>query len=155
VIDAFLDGLRSGFSADLHIEGDTLLAERTFTFGARVGSRSLLIRADIPQDLSALKDTVEAHLRSEGLKAIQPDCPLGDIAAIQVTGIRGGVWDLWGDDPQQAQQDLESSVLGTDGTAEAMNITLVDQTAEDAGIGMTLEELVGKGGDSGGDELKE
>lgn len=144
VIDAFLDGRRSGFSADLHIEGDTLMADRGFAFGARVGNRSLLVRADIPADLVELRHWLEEHLRSRGLRAVEVDSRLGDIAAIQVTGIRGGVWDLWGDDAGMARQDLEKTVLGPDATPEGLSVSFTQGPEEDSGIGMTLEDLIGE-----------
>ncbi|MGI8425456.1 MAG: hypothetical protein ACR2FO_01665 [Actinomycetota bacterium] len=153
VIDSFIDGRRSGFSADLHIEGDTLLADRMFTFGARVGSRSILIRADVPQDLLELKEWLEEHLVSKGLSEIEPDARLGDIAAIQVTGIRGAAWDLWGEDSSVAMGDLERTVLGADGSPEAMTMSFSEQK-EDSGIGMTLEELIGER-DAGGQDTQE
>ena len=153
VVDAFVEGRRSGFSAQLHIEGDTLLADRMVTLGARVGSRSLLVRADVPQDLFELKKWLEEYLMSKGLLQIEPDSRLGDIAAIQVTGIRGASWDLWGDDAAGATADLEKAVLGTDATPEAMGLSFSDDK-EDSGIGMTLEDLIGER-DSGGQDSQE
>lgn len=142
VLDAFLDGGRSGFSAELHIEGDTLLAERGFAFSARLGDRTLLVRGDTPADLVELKHWLEEHLYSRGLTPLELDARLGDVAAIQITGIRGGVWDLWGVDPDRSRQDLERAVLGTDANPEGMTVSFSGPD-EDSGIGMTLEDLIG------------
>lgn len=120
------------------------MAERGFAFGARVGNRSLLVRADIPASLVELKQWLEEHLRSRGLEALELDSRLGDIAAIQVTGIRGGVWDLWGDNPDTARQDLEKAVLGPDARPEDLTVTFSNSSEEDTGIGMTLEDLIGE-----------
>lgn len=152
VIDAFLEGRRSGFSADLHIEGDTLLAQRGFTLGARLGSGSLLVRADIPPGLAGLKRWLEEHLQSKGLAALEPDARLGDVAAIQVTGIRGGVWDLWGIDAENSRQALERAVLGPDASPEGMVVSFSEGAEEDSGIGMTLEDLIGEPGSEQEDE---
>lgn len=144
LLDGFLEGARTGFSADLHIEGDSLLAQRSFTLGARVGPHSLLVRVDIPSNVVELKHWLEEHLRSRGLAALEPDALLGDVAAIQITGIRGGVWDLWGTDPDLSRQNLEAAVLGSDISPEGMGVTFTDVAEEDSGIGMTLEDLIGE-----------
>lgn len=148
LVESFLQGARTGFSADLHIEGDTLLAQRMFTFGARLASGSVLLRADVPGDLLELKERFEQELRSGGLRAVEPDARLGDVAAIQVTGIRGAAWDLWGQDPSEAHKAMERVVLGDDGIA----IDLVEGPVEDTGVGMTLEDLLGELGEERGDK---
>lgn len=144
VADAFLEGRRSGFSADLHIEGDTLLAQRGIAFAARLGDRSFLVRADVPPNLVELRQWLEEHLRSRALALLEPDCRLGDIAAIQVTGIRGAVWDLWGAEAEQALQDLKKAVLGPDASPAETSVTFSGSDQEDSGIGMTLEDLIGE-----------
>lgn len=146
LVDGFLEGSRSGFSADLHIEGDTLLAQRGFALGARLGSRMMLVRVDIPEDVVRRKSWLEEHLLSRGLAVLEPDARLGDVAAIQVTGIRGGVWDLWGVDAAEARQALEQAVLGPDASPAAMRVTFSEGPEIDSGVGMTLEDLIGESG---------
>ena len=138
VIDAFVDGARSGFSDDIHIEDDMLLAERMIPFGVRLGPSSLLLREDVPSTVSTMRAAVEKHLETRSFTKLEPDARLGDIAAIQVTGIRGGVWDLWGQDPDVARQDLERAARGDDG----IPLEFTDAAGQDLGTGMTLDELL-------------
>jgi hypothetical protein len=142
VFDAFMEGARTGHSQELHIEDAMLLAERMVPFGVRLGRQSLLVRADLPADLMELKEAVEAHLRSRGLRPLEPDARLGDIAALQVTGIRGGVWDLWGNEPGDARRDLERAAVG--GDTIALEAAAASGGIDDSAIGMTLEDLLGE-----------
>lgn len=145
LIGAFLDGARTGFSADLHIEDQMLLAERMIPLGVRVGRRSLLLRADVAPPMADLKRAVEEYLQAKGLRLLDADTRLGDIAAIQTIGVRGAAWDLWGEDRAEADRDLEKAALGEDAA-------MVDTSSSgpgDAGIGMTLEELLGDDRHSG------
>ncbi|MGH2809505.1 MAG: hypothetical protein ACRDIA_01345 [Actinomycetota bacterium] len=148
LVEAFLGGGRTGFSAELHIESDTLLAQRSFVIGARLGPDAFLVRSDVPQDILELKDRFEQQLRSTGFADVEPEARLGDIAAIQVTGIRGAFWDLWGKDASKAHRALERAVLGDDGGS----LEMVHGPVEDTGVGMTLEDLLGEIGDERGDK---
>lgn len=148
LLDAWLEGARTGFSAELHIEDRVLLVDRSVPFGGRLGLRSVLIRTHMPGGLGEIKTAVEDHLRARGLECLEPEARLAEIAGIQVTGVRGALWDLWGDDRARAQEDLQRAALGDD-------ILAVQEssigTAGDAGVGMTLDELLG--GDQGDREL--
>jgi hypothetical protein len=136
-IHAFLDGARSGFCDEVHIQEDMMLAARMIPLAVRVGFRSLLIRATVVPAVAKTKRAVEKHLGRHGLIKVEPDARLGDTAALQATGVRGGVWDLWGDDPAQARRDLERAAVGDDVGA----LQLTAGFGEDSGPGMTLEEL--------------
>ncbi len=138
VIDAFLEGARSGFSEKVHIEDDMLLADRMVAVGVRLGPRSVLIRDDIPLEVTKTREAVEALLTDRGLTKLEPDARLGDVAAIQVTGVRGGVWDLWGDDAERARRDLERAAVGGDNVA----LQFSEGPGHDWGAGMTLDELL-------------
>ena len=138
VVDAFLEGARSGFSEQTHIEEEMLLADRMVTLGVRLGARSLLVRDDIPPSISSTRQAVENVLEQRGLSKIEPDARLGDVAAIQVTGVRGGVWDLWGEDAGQARRDLERAAVG----GETVALQLTEGPGHDWGAGMTLDELL-------------
>lgn len=112
-----------------------LLLSRMTVFGVRLENRCLLLRRDVPADLVETKKRVEAHLRGSGLELVQAEADLGDVAAIQIAGIRGGTWDLWGDDATSAHEALKVAVLGDDGPLEMGPVG-------DMAPGMTLEDLL-------------
>ena len=138
VVDAVLEVGRTGFSEELHIEDEMLLADRMVTVGVRLGSRALLLRGDVPPGVDQTKEGIEGLLGARGLSKLEPDARLGDIAAIQITGIRGAVWDLWGEDAEQARRDLERAAVG----GETLALQLTEGPGHDWGAGMTLDELL-------------
>lgn len=140
VVSAFLEGRRHGFCPELHIEDDMLLAERMVPCGVRIGTSSLLLRVDVPPSAGPILRAVAEHLRESGLEVVDPDADLGDVAAIQVTGVRGGCWDLWGDIADAAREALRRAALG----GEEIGLDM-EETRPDAAPGMTLEELLGDG----------
>lgn len=139
LIDAFVSGARSGSSEEAHIEDAQLLAERMTVVAVRVCPRVLLVRVDIPHTAAREKTSLEDHLTANGFRNVEPDARLGDIAAIQIAGIRGGVWDLWGEDAAAAHRELERAVLADDFAAFGGGTP-----APAEGVGMTLDELLGE-----------
>lgn len=139
MIHAFVGGEDAGFSAETHIEENMLLLERMSVIGVRLSERCLLLRSDIRDELIVMKAGIEGILDRMGLHLICPGADLGDIAAIQIAGIRGGSWDLWGEDGPSADDALKRAVLGDDGP-----IGLGNGPMSDMGPGMTLEDLLGE-----------
>ncbi|MBA2726468.1 MAG: hypothetical protein H0U53_10800 [Actinobacteria bacterium] len=139
MIHTFLGGGNAGFSADAHIEENVLLLDRMSVIGVRLAQRCLLLRSDIRDDLTAMKARIAELLRADGLNLIESQADLGDIAAIQIAGIRGGSWDLWGDDGTSSTDALKRAVLGDDGPIGRLN-----GPTSDMGPGMTLEDLLGE-----------
>lgn len=136
LLDAFLSGARTGSSEEAHIEDAQLLAHRMTVLAVRIAPRVLLVRDRVP-DADAEKASLEGFLVGRGLHNVEPDARLGDIAAIQTTGIRGLVWDLWGEDPADAHRELERAVLADDAIAFGSEVPSAQ------GVGMTLDELLG------------
>ncbi|MGI8407375.1 MAG: hypothetical protein ACR2L3_02565 [Actinomycetota bacterium] len=139
MIHTFLGGGNAGFSADAHIEENMLLLDRMSVIGVRLAKRCLLLRSDIRDDLTVMKARIAELLRADGLHLIESQADLGDIAAIQIAGIRGGSWDLWGDDGASGTDALKRAVLGDDGPIGGLNGPMSDM-----GPGMTLEDLLGE-----------
>lgn len=134
LVDSFLAGARAGYSEALHIEDELLLLDRMIPLAVRLGGRSLLVRADVRGGSVETKRRLEEHLRAEALRLIEAEAALGDIAAIQKTGIRGGVWDLWGEDDESALDALRRAAAGDD--------PLAFEAIGDLAPGMTLDELL-------------
>lgn len=139
LIGSFLDGTATGFSDEAHIETNQLLLERMVSAAVRLSQDSVLLRRDLPPDLAGCANALESHLRSNGLDLVDPDTRLGDIAAIQTIGIRGGSWDLWGRDASTARRDLERVVMGDD-----PSLSIAEAPTADGAVGMTLDDLFGE-----------
>ncbi len=137
LLESFLAGADDGFSAEAHVEGPQLLVARMIPVAVRLGPRSLLVRADTPEEAVATKAAIEFLLASSGLRKVEPKAALGDVAAIQITAVRGGEWDLWGEEAGPAHRDLERAVLGDDEHA----LTEPAHSADQA-VGMNLEDLL-------------
>ncbi|MFN2388214.1 MAG: hypothetical protein ABR575_01205 [Actinomycetota bacterium] len=114
-----------------------MLLGRMGLLGVRLGSRSLLLRCDVDPALAHVKGRVETLLHDRGLDLVEPDARLGDIAAIQVAGIRGAMWDLWGDDRGRAVDDLNRAALGDDADPGA-----APGPTSDLAPGMSLDDLL-------------
>ncbi len=60
VIRAFLAAESTApHSERLHVEGDVLRADRDAPAALRIGSRTVLVRTDLPDDLVPLRRTIE------------------------------------------------------------------------------------------------
>lgn len=100
LVDAYLDGNRTGHSPDLHIEDDTLLIDRLQPIALRLGNAALLIRTDAPTG------RVQARATVRGLRLIEDDPPLATVVALQVLGLPAASWALWGDDADESRSRL-------------------------------------------------
>ncbi len=142
VVLAFLDGGGPTFSNELHIEDNLLFVDRMSLFAVRIGDEALLVRRDVDTSGEDLKGSVEDLLREQGLRLLEADTRLGDVVAIQMAGIRGGSWDLWGRAPERAAAELHAAVLGDDTLAAHASGPLGD-----LGPGLSLEEILGEDGE--------
>lgn len=98
-------GSTAGVSPEAHIEGALLLAG-DHPLAIRVEGDAALVRDQVPGDVAALRARLERFLESEGLHLIEQDAPLGALVGIEVSGLRGDAWSLWGRDPEQGQAAL-------------------------------------------------
>lgn len=99
-------------SAQFHIEGAVLVAGGDVAAAIRIGPRSFLLRADLPEDLQGAKRAVEQALQAEGITFLDGETLLAAPVAIQVLGIRMSTWDLWGADIDESFARLRASAAG-------------------------------------------
>lgn len=102
VLGSFARDEAAGHSPRFHVERPTLLVGRTVAAAVRIGPRTLLVRADLPDRLASAKGEVEEALAAEGLTCFDEDTLLATPIALQLFGLRLSSWDLWGDDIDQA-----------------------------------------------------
>lgn len=130
LVAAFLSGAGRGFSEHLHVEGDALLSERSMHVAVRLAPGVVLLRNDVPR---AARTAVERVLEAAGARRVESDSAFGAIAALQVTGLRGASWDLWGEDDAAALEAVRKGAAGDDP---------IPAVASDLAPGMTLEDLI-------------
>lgn len=136
MVAGFVAGATAGFCDELHIEERLLFFQRMTLIAVLVEPRTLLIKNEEAAEIDRCGTRVQEVLERHDLKLVDGDTALGDIAAIQLAGIRGSTWDLWGRDRSSALQALRSTVAGDDLEPSAPGI------APDMAVGMTLEELI-------------
>ena len=114
VIRAFARREPAGHSENFHAEGDVLLVDRTIGAVLRIGGATVLVRRDLPDDLLALKPTIEDGLGAEDFSLLDEETLFGPPVAIQMLGNRVSSWDLWGTDIEAAFAALRSAAVGGD-----------------------------------------
>ncbi|MBA3956021.1 MAG: hypothetical protein H0X58_05085 [Acidimicrobiia bacterium] len=98
VLECFARDVAAGHSTRFNVERPTLLVDRNVAAAVRIAPRTVLVRADLPPDLTPAKGEVEAALATEGLTCLDEDTLLATPVALQLFGLRLSSWDLWGDD---------------------------------------------------------
>lgn len=115
VLHGFLGGGEASaeyYSALFHVEGKALMAGGDVACAIRLGSTSVLLRLDLPDDLAGVTSTVEAAMAADGMTNLDHETKLGPAVAIQLLGLRLSVWDLWGHDIDAAFADLRTAAVG-------------------------------------------
>lgn len=118
LVVAFLDGVRTGRSPGLRIEGDVLGIEdgdlSSWPVLIRLAPATHLLRTD-PADRvhDTVRDRIRGRLSHSGAGPIDVDPPeLNDVAAMCVTGLRLSRWQLWSCDETVARRALEAALMG-------------------------------------------
>ncbi len=111
VVRCFARHEAGGHSPRFHVESPTLLVGRNVAAAARIGPRTVLVRADLPERLADVKGEVEDALAAEGLVCFDEDTLLATPIALQLLGLRLSSWDLWGDDIDQAFAALRAGCV--------------------------------------------
>lgn len=93
------------------MERPTLLVGRNVVAALRIGPRTVLVRADLPERLAGAKKEVEEALAAEGLTCFDEDTLLATALALQQYGLRLSSADLWGDDIDDAFAALRSGCV--------------------------------------------
>ncbi|MGI9033597.1 MAG: hypothetical protein ACR2HY_07950 [Acidimicrobiales bacterium] len=112
VVAAFLRSVPAPHSDRLHVEGSVLRADADLAIALRLGSHSVLVRRDLPDDVEAVRLSVESALAAEGLGLLDEDTALAIAVATMRVSVRMSVWDLWGTDIDQAFADLRREAVG-------------------------------------------
>lgn len=121
VLQCFARDVAAGHSPRFHVERPTLLVGRNTAAAVRIAPRTLLVRADLPEDLAAAKIEVEAALAAEGFSCFDEDTLLALPVAVQLFGLRVSSWDLWGDDIDEAFAALRAGCIAEqDGPMEGL-----------------------------------
>ena len=111
VLQCFARDVAAGHSTRFHVERPTLLVGRNTAAAVRIAPRTLLVRADLPAELSGAKEEVEEALSAESLTCFDEDTLLALPVAVQLFGLRVSSWDLWGDDIDAAFAALRSGCV--------------------------------------------
>ncbi|MBW3557574.1 MAG: hypothetical protein KY454_11630 [Actinobacteria bacterium] len=111
VLQAFVQGRPAGHSTRFHVERPSLLLERTVAAALRIDDDTVLVRADLPDDLRHCKGLIESALTVERLSCLDEDTLLGLPVALQVVGLRLSSWDLWGANIDDAFSALRGAAV--------------------------------------------
>ncbi len=111
VLECFARDVAAGHSPRFNVERPTLLVDRNVAAAVRIAPRTLLVRSDLPTDLTAAKGEVEDALSAEGLTCFDEDTLLATPVALQLFGLRLSSWDLWGDDIDDAFAALRAGCI--------------------------------------------
>ncbi len=117
VVRAFLGSSPAPHSERFHVEGPVLMADRDVPTALRIGDRTVLLRLDLPDDLTTARKTVTQVLGEEGMTLQDEDTKLGIAVGVQLVGLRFSTWDLWGADIDEAFADLRREAMGGEGDA--------------------------------------
>ena len=111
VLRCFARDEAAGHSPRFHVERPKLLVGRNVLAALRIGPRTVLVRADLPERLAGAKSEVEEALAAEGLTCFDEDTLLATALALQLHGLRVSSADLWGDDIDQAFAALRAGCV--------------------------------------------
>ena len=100
------------WSSQFHIEGMTLVTGGDRALALRIGRRTFLVRADLPDEFGPARQAFQDRLAAEGIEFLDGETLLAAPVAIQVLGSRSSFWDLWGADIDEAFADLRSAAAG-------------------------------------------
>ncbi|MGH9182674.1 MAG: hypothetical protein ACRDZ9_02475 [Acidimicrobiales bacterium] len=112
MVRAFARGQEAGWSTRFHVEDPVLVTGGDVSAALRIGPSTVLVRADLPDEVRGAKVAVEAGLEDEGLTMFDPETPLAVPVALQLAGLRLSSWDLWGADIDQAFAALRAGAVG-------------------------------------------
>jgi hypothetical protein len=99
-------------SAQLHLEGATLMQGGDLAVALRIAPRTFLLRRDLPTDAEVAEKALKVALGAAGMTCLDEESPLAAAVAIQVLGLRMASWDLWGADIDEAFLELRTAAAG-------------------------------------------
>ncbi len=112
VLAAFANGLPSGRSASFSMEGPVLQVDGDVPAALRLDPRTVLVRADLPDDVAWARSPVAAAVQQAGYLLCDEDTLFAMPVAIQVLGLTYSQWDLWGLDLDEAFASLRVAAAG-------------------------------------------
>lgn len=111
VLHAFARNEPPGYSVRLHVERPVLFVERCHELALRIGSDTVLVRVDHPDECTTAKEALENALLAEGNACLDEHTLLGLPAAFHLVGLRLSEWDLWGQNLEEAFADLRKAAV--------------------------------------------
>lgn len=106
------DEPRVVYSKGFHIEGTVLVSGGDMATAIRIGPRTFLVRADLPDDLLPATVAVRGALEADGMSCLDNETLLATPVAIQLLGLRFSTWDLWGAQIDDSFADLRAAAAG-------------------------------------------
>ncbi len=112
VLAAYARGTGDGHSLRFHVEGPALVVDGDVAAALRLAPDVVLVRVDLPDELTDVRPQVEQALAAEDLTCLDEESLLGLPVALQVLGLRLSAWDLWGVDIDAAFATLRRWAVG-------------------------------------------
>ena len=112
VLAAFAAGLPSGRSPAFAMEGPVLMVDGDVPAALRLNPRTVLVRQDLPDDVSWARDKVVAAVEGAGYVLCDENTLFATPVAVQVLALTYSEWDLWGMDIDEAFAALRVAALG-------------------------------------------
>lgn len=106
VIEALVRGDRAAFGADLHIEGDVLLAFGWWHLAFRLAPNAFMIRNDDGEAERRLIEMVAECLTRRGLLKVRDDHPLVQAITYTEMSLAGPSWSIWAPDSRRGDAAL-------------------------------------------------
>lgn len=106
LIEAFLDGARTGVAPGLYIEGQVLYLSGYWQAAFRLSDEACIVQAEPPPEPTDVIDRLEAALRRRGLQPIPGDHPLVQAVTYAELSIVAVAWTLWATDADTGQAAL-------------------------------------------------
>lgn len=108
LIEAFLDGARTGLAPGLYVEGDVLYLDGWWQAAFRLAEDAFIVQAEPPPSPTDVVDLLAAGLERRGLQPIPGEHPLVQAVTYAELSVTGVEWTLWAAEAERGQQALVS-----------------------------------------------
>lgn len=106
LIEAFLEGARTGLGPRLYVEGDVLYLDGWWQAAFRLAENVFLVQAEPPPSPTDVVDLLTAGLERRGLHPIPGEDPLVQAVTYAELSVTGIEWTLWAAEAERGQQVL-------------------------------------------------
>lgn len=108
LVEAFLDGARTGLAPGLYVEGDVLYLDGWWQAAFRVAEDVFIVQAEPPPSPTDVVDLLAAGLERRGLQPIPGEHPLMQAVTYAELSVTGVEWTLWAAEAARGQHALAS-----------------------------------------------